>query len=192
MYTCMCSAHTGIPQGIDVCAPWGSPRVPPHSQGGVEKEECLLPSSDPSGTLSLLLAKGNRQPKERGMELVALGKGGLVLGPEIRVGWVVSPTENHPHHPGPRRPGGGAEMGPPAPLVRRTETRPTLAYSFLPVGKSAFGKVSNKHIHLEASELYGTVPGRVILQAIMMVNLREPNGRLWVGVSCPLSPSRSI
>lgn len=46
------------------------------------------------------------------MELVALGKGGLVLGPEIRVGWLESPTKNHPHHPVPSWPGGGAEMGP--------------------------------------------------------------------------------
>lgn len=86
----------------------------------------------------------------------------------------------------------GQRWGPRPRLSDLTETRPTLAFSFLFVGKSASGKVSNKHIHLEVSELYRTVPGRVILQAIVMVNLREPNGRLWVGVSCPLSPSRSI
>lgn len=86
------------------------------------------------------------------MELVALGKGGLVLGPEIRVGWLESPTKNHPHHPAPTWPSGGAEMGPPPPHLASPslpESRRALAYSFLSVGKSAFGKVSKNTFTLK-------------------------------------------
>lgn len=114
------------------------------------------------------------------MELVALGKGGLVLGPEIRVGWLESPTKNHPGTEPAwwRGRDGAAPHLASSPL---TESRRALAYSFLSMGKSAFRKVSNKHIHLEASELYRTVPGGFILYANVTVNLREPNGRSgWV------------